>query len=72
MTKIIVFPEDRIFRQETSVSFDDIERFLLAHQKAEEAGANFGKYDLAVSFDNMNQFENFVSALKDCLDLGEK
>jgi hypothetical protein len=61
---IVMFPDSKIVRQETSVSFENMQKFILYHKMAENAGAEFWAHkDFAVSFKTMDEFESFCEML---------
>lgn len=57
MSKIVNFPDHKIVRQETAVSFDDMNKFLVMYDLAEQSGAIF---DDGVTFESIDDFERFV------------
>ncbi len=63
MSKIVKFPENRIVRQDSSVSFNDMKKFLFIYNLAEEAGAIFNSTHSAVVFNDMDDFDKFVELL---------
>lgn len=69
MSKIVKFPENRIVRQETEVSFDEMRKFLYIYNLAEEAGATFYTIDNAVSFQSMDNFDKFVELIFKNMDI---
>jgi hypothetical protein len=69
MSKIVKFPENRIVRQETEVSFDEMRKFLYIYNLAEESGATFYTIDNAVSFQSMDNFDKFVELIFKNMDI---
>ena len=61
--KIVKFPDDRVVREVTAVSFEKIQKFLLYHKIAENAGAELWQHNFAVSFRTMDDFERFCEML---------
>lgn len=59
---IVNFPDNKIVREVTAVSFEKIQKFLLYHKIAEECGAEFGDFG-AVVFPDMDCFERFCEML---------
>lgn len=60
--KIVKFPDDRVVREVTAVSFENIQKFLQYHRLAKDTGAEFEDFG-AVVFPNMKCFESFCEKL---------
>lgn len=60
--KIVKFPDNRIVRQETAVSFEEMKRFLWYTEIAEQCGAVFNDFE-EVIFPNVEFFELFCEKL---------
>jgi len=59
---IVNFPDNKIVREVTAVSFEKIQKFILYHKIAEECDAEFGDSGTVV-FPNINCFEKFCEKL---------
>lgn len=59
---VVKFPDNKIVREVTPVSFEKIKKFLQYHRLAKDTGAEFDDFG-AVVFPNMKCFESFCEKL---------
>ena len=60
---IVKFTDNKIVHEETSVSFDKMQKFILYYKFAEQFGAEFNKFGFDISFRSMDDFERFCEMI---------